>query len=142
MRAGLFAVVLILGALPFAACGKDKKVETAAPQASAPAGVSGAASPTSASLVKPTISSVSSPVKKGGKATVQAKAGPNQSCNLDYVAPGGTKSTASGLGAKTADASGSVSWTWTIGGNTNPGPGKLTVTCGPQTVTANIEITA
>ena len=90
----------------------------------ASAGVSGAASPTSASLVKPTISSVSSPVKKGGKATVQAKAGPNQSCNLDYVAPGGTKSPASGLSAKTADASGGVAWTWTIGGNTHPGPGS------------------
>lgn len=66
----------------------------------------------------------------GGRASVTAQTTPGASCSIVYTTPAGTRSTAQGLTTMTADASGSVSWTWDIGASTRPGEGSVVVTCG------------
>jgi competence protein ComEC len=74
------------------------------------------------------IVSVSSPVSQGANATLDAKTSPNASCTITvYYKSGPSK--ASGLGPKTADAGGLVSWTWKVGANTTLGSWRIEVTC-------------
>ena len=90
---------------------------TSGPAATAPAGLTVA------------IVSVTSPISAGGTAMLVANVPPGAACRLAYTTPAGNPSTANGLGAATADGSGSISWSWNISGATNPGTGKLSVTC-------------
>lgn len=76
----------------------------------------------------------------GGHASASVSTAPGANCTISYVTPAGTHSTAQGLIPKTADATGSVSWTWNIGGNTRPGTGTVTVTCGSVSASAAITI--
>jgi hypothetical protein len=76
----------------------------------------------------------------GGTASVAVQTAPNASCSIKYITPRGTDSTAQGLIPKTADASGRVSWSWVIGTATQPGTGRVTVTCGGASATAPIQI--
>jgi hypothetical protein len=77
---------------------------------------------------------------RGSKASLSAKTSPNIGCNLDYYTPSGYRSAANGLGKKTTDGSGNVSWTWTIGTDTNPGTGYVAVTCNGVTIHGSIDI--
>lgn len=67
----------------------------------------------------------------GGTATLVVQAPPGASCTITYTTPAGTLSTAAGLVPRTANTSGQVSWTWTIGSSTRPGMGSVTVSCLP-----------
>ncbi len=79
-------------------------------------------------------------VNRGSKASVTAKTAPNMGCNLDYYIPDGYRSSAEGLGQKTADGNGNVTWSWTIGTATNPGVGYIAVTCNNVTVSGTINV--
>jgi|GEM_PF-469970 len=76
----------------------------------------------------------------GGEASVTVQNSAGMSCSIAYVTPAGTTSTAQGLEAKNTDADGLASWTWRIGGGTNPGVGTVTVTCGGESASATITI--
>jgi hypothetical protein len=76
----------------------------------------------------------------GNKASLTAKTAPNIGCNLDYFPPEENRSNAAGLGKKTTDANGNVSWIWTIGPNTIPGIGYVAVTCNDVTVSGSINV--
>jgi hypothetical protein len=65
----------------------------------------------------------------GGQARATVQTTPGATCSLAYTTPAGTVSRASGLGARAADAAGSVSWTWDIAASTRPGTGTIVVTC-------------
>jgi len=74
------------------------------------------------------IVSITSPISRGANVTLIAKTSPNASCSITAHYKSGP-STAAGLGPKTADASGRVSWTWKVGSRTTPGTWGITVTC-------------
>lgn len=93
--------------------------------------------PTAAPSVQFT-SIVGGPPNSNASATVQAS--PGAACSLSYTTPSGTISKADGLGAKTADGNGMASWTWKIGGSTNPGTGTVKVTCDGVSITGDITI--
>jgi hypothetical protein len=78
--------------------------------------------------------------RPGQRASVTVSTAPGAQCSLDYQTPAGTSSTAQGLGPKSADATGMVSWTWLIGGNTRPGTGSVSVACGGTRATSPIQI--
>jgi hypothetical protein len=74
------------------------------------------------------ITSVTSPAHRNSSATVVARthAGARCSIEVDYASG---PSSAAGLIAKTATSSGSVSWTWKVGGRTTLGTWPIVVTC-------------
>jgi hypothetical protein len=76
----------------------------------------------------------------GGVASAIVQTSAGASCSISYRTPAGTKSTAQGLSTKTAGADGMVSWSWNISGNTRPGTGTVTVTCGGASASAPITI--
>ncbi len=138
MRIPLSIVTLLAAAVSFGCASSLDASVGGTPPAGATAGGSAVA----ASQIKPVVSSVSSPVKRGGDAILHLKTTPNQSCTLDYVAPAGTPNSSAGLGSQTADKNGTISWIWTIAGNAATGAWKLKVTCGTQTATADIQVVA
>ena len=86
--------------------------------------------------------SVSSPIKRGLKASASVHNAPaGSTCSLSYVTPAGTQSSAAGLGSTTATGDGTASWSWTIGGSTNPGTGTVSAGCGGQHASASIVVT-
>lgn len=87
-----------------------------------------------------TVTKLTSPIDRGKKATLTIKTTAGSSCYLSYWTPAGNPSTASGLGAKTANGQGVCSWTWQISGNTTPGNGTLGVTVNGTTQTMIIVI--
>ena len=78
--------------------------------------------------------------RPGGNASVIAKAASGATSSINYTTPAGTRSTAQGLGTKTADPTGNVSWTWVIGSGTRQGTGTVSVTCGGATASTSITI--
>jgi hypothetical protein len=76
----------------------------------------------------------------GGRAGVTAQTTPGASCSIGYTTPAGTASAAQGLTAETADATGTVSWTWVIGPSTRPGDGSVVVTCDGASVRGDVHI--
>jgi hypothetical protein len=72
--------------------------------------------------------SVSSPVARGDKATATIRTASGADCKIVVEYDSGP-SQAAGLGEKTADADGAVSWTWTVGQTTKEGKYPITVTC-------------
>ncbi|MFN8533822.1 MAG: thermonuclease family protein [Dehalococcoidia bacterium] len=76
----------------------------------------------------------------GSRASVTVQTTPGAICDLDYTTPAGTRSQASGLGAKAADGAGLARWQWNIGPSTRPGTGSVVVTCGALSASAPIEI--
>lgn len=96
-----------------------------------------AASPAPAGFIEignPITAAVNSDVR------VMARAAPSTQCSIRYVTPAGTVSSAVGLEAKTVDANGIATWTWTIGPGTRLGQGSVAVTCSGQTRTSTITI--
>ena len=71
---------------------------------------------------------LTSPVAQGGKATVTIHTAVGADCKIVVEYDSGP-SQASGLVEKTADASGDVSWSWTVGQTTKAGKWPITVTC-------------
>jgi len=76
------------------------------------------------------ITSVTSPVAHGKKATLQATTTAGASCTITVTYTTGP-SHASGLRMQTADSSGNVQWTWVVGARTRPGTFPIKVTCDP-----------
>jgi hypothetical protein len=85
------------------------------------------------SVVQPTtsgsleITSVTSPIARGGMGKLAAKTAPGATCNISVVHKS-SRLTAAGLGPKTADSNGIVSWTWKVGTKTTPGTWRIVVT--------------
>jgi len=87
------------------------------------------------------IVSLTSPVSAGQAANVKVQTSPGGSCSIVYTHPSGKRSTAAGLDPKTADANGTVTWTWLISQQTQPlGNGKVLVTCSGKSAEATIAI--
>jgi len=64
---------------------------------------------------------------QGSYATATAHTSPGANCTIAVYYNSG-KSTAAGLGGKTADAAGNVSWSWKVGTRTTPGTYRIVVT--------------
>lgn len=73
------------------------------------------------------ILSVTSPVSRGNYATLEAQTIPGALCGIDVYYKT-VKSEAFGLFPHYADNSGSISWSWLVGGNTTPGKWEIVVT--------------
>jgi hypothetical protein len=97
---------------------------------------------TGATLPLLNIISVTSPVNAGSDATLVAQTTPGAFCTITVYYKSGA-STAQGLGLKTADSTGRVSWTWRVGTNTTPGDWLIVVkaTYGGETVSEEIYFT-
>jgi hypothetical protein len=67
-------------------------------------------------------------VFRGNPATLQVQTTPGAHCSIEVVLPSGAVSEAGGLTAQTADVSGTVIWSWLVGGRTGPGTGTIRVT--------------
>ena len=78
-------------------------------------------------------------VSRGSNATVSVKGAANTSYRLG-VTYGSGESKASGLGTKTSNASGNVSWTWKVGNSTTPGTYPITITQGGKTATVYFKV--
>jgi hypothetical protein len=76
----------------------------------------------------------------GHEASVTVQTTPNVDCSIRYTTPSGRASKAKGLGDKTSDADGKVSWSWLIGARTTSGTGTVTVRCGEHSATTQISI--
>ena len=88
-----------------------------------------------------TITSAPSSATPGQRVSLTAQTAPGAQCTLSVTLPSGRDSTASGLGPGTANASGAVTWTWTIGNTTNPGTATATVTCPGGSAMTHFQIT-
>ena len=87
------------------------------------------------------IVSLTSPVSAGQTANIKVQTSPGASCSIVYTHPSGKASTAAGLDPTTADANGTVTWTWLISKQTQPlGNGKVLVTCSGKSAEATIAI--
>jgi outer membrane biosynthesis protein TonB len=92
--------------------------------------------PTPTSEPKPTaqptlplaFTKLTSPIGRGANATATVKTAGGAACSIDVQYKSGS-STAAGLGDKTANSSGIVSWTWKVGTRTTPGSWPVTVSC-------------
>jgi hypothetical protein len=74
------------------------------------------------------ITSLTSPISRGSTATVGAKTAAGAACTVVVQYKSGPSS-AAGLSPKNASASGTVSWSWTVGSRTTPGSWPVTVRC-------------
>ena len=72
--------------------------------------------------------SVTSPASPGSTASTTARTAPRASCEISVTYASGP-SEAQGLVPRSADASGSVSWSWIVGLNTTPGSWPVDVRC-------------
>ncbi len=109
------------------------------------------AKPTEQSTSKPTekpaeppvstiqLKSITSPIQKGQKATVEIIGKPNTEYTISVYYSSGP-SGAKGLEAKKSDADGLVSWTWTVGASTSTGSTRIVVSDGTSSSEFYIEI--
>jgi micrococcal nuclease len=98
--------------------------------------------PTTPAKLTLEIVSVTSPVSPGANATLVAKTAPGAQCSITVYYKSGP-STAQGLYSKTADSSGTVSWTWKVGTRTTPGSWRIVVNAslGDQTASQSTYFT-
>lgn len=102
---------------PIAAAAKaetDPVLKPTPPAANAPEGVS--------------VEAVMSPVAAGSNSSITARTNAGSACTI-AVSYNGVQSTDSGLTAKTADAYGNVTWTWTVNSSVPVGTWPIKVTC-------------
>lgn len=139
-------VALTLVCLTLVACGgsgdddDDQPVATPASTATAASASTAPAEATPAGSVGITFLMVSG-AAPGERASVTIRTDPvGVECAILYTTPNGTLSDAEGLEPATTRGSGTVSWEWTIGTNTEPGTGRVKVTCGDSSATSDIEI--
>lgn len=83
-------------------------------------------------------------VSAGSYATAAVKTAAGAACTIDVEYKSGP-STAAGLGPKTADGKGLVTWSWKVGAKTSPGSWPVTVSCSKGgvsgEVTADLKVT-
>ncbi len=85
------------------------------------------------------LKSITSPIQKGQKATVEIIGKPNTEYTISvYYSSGPSK--AQGLESKFSDENGCVSWTWTVGASTSTGEKKIVVSDGTSSIEFNINI--
>jgi hypothetical protein len=156
LTAGAWALSIVF-ALSGAAC--SDTTPGAAGSASSPLGVGGGSlpsptatptsTPTPAATPAPTpepvaasISFVNAPLtaRHGQSTTLIVKTAPNTGCSIQVVYKSGP-STAQGLGAKTSDGAGNVSWTWIVGSRTTLGQWPIYLTCGSASDQTSINVT-
>ena len=80
----------------------------------------------SAAALSIAVTSLTSPIAKGGNATLSIKTVAGANCGITVHYKSGA-STAAGLGPKSADGNGNVSWTWKVGTGTTPGTWRIVV---------------
>ena len=80
-----------------------------------------------------------STVKRGEYATVKFRGAANTKYTITVFYSSGA-STADGLGTKTSDSGGNVSWTWKVGNKTNPGTYRIQVTGNGKTQSVNFTV--
>ncbi|MBQ9132192.1 MAG: hypothetical protein IJX62_06960, partial [Clostridia bacterium] len=85
--------------------------------------------------------SVTSPIKRGNKATVEVRGKPGVEYDI-VVRYSSGESSAAGLENKTADAEGYVSWTWRVGGSTKAGTYTVRVIGGGEELEITLTVTA
>jgi hypothetical protein len=78
--------------------------------------------------------------RPGQTASIGVQTNPGASCSIIFVPPHGTTSTADGLAAKVADATGKVAWSWVVDARSPVGPGSVTVTCNGASATIELAI--
>jgi hypothetical protein len=106
-----------------------KPATTAAPTAhvTSPPATPVATAPTAKLSV--TITSLPASVAPSADATMVAATSPGATCTPMVKYASGTVSKAQGLVVQVADASGSVTWKWTVGPSTGAGTSTASVTC-------------
>ena len=72
-------------------------------------------------------------------ATLSISAEPNTKYSISVYYSSG-KSSAGGLESKTSDENGNVSWTWKIGGRTNPGTYRVVIEGGGSRIERQITV--
>lgn len=77
--------------------------------------------------------SVTSPIGRNEMASLTLKGKPNTEYKM-AVKYSSDWSSADGLGYKTSDADGYVTWTWKVGGRTTPGEHPIKITCDDATL--------
>ena len=89
-----------------------------------------------------TVAFVNAPLsaRHGTATTLIVKTSPNTGCSIEVDYKSGP-STAQGLGPKTSDAAGNVSWTWIVGSRTTLGQWPIYVTCGSASGQTHITVT-
>jgi cytoskeletal protein RodZ len=75
------------------------------------------------------VQAVDSPVSAGQNANIQILTKPESKCTIVVTDKNKVASKDSGLMPRTADAYGSVTWTWTVAKSTPLGKGSVKVTC-------------
>lgn len=90
--------------------------------------------PTSASG-QVSFTSVRSPVARGSAAQVVVRTASGASCSITVTYRSGP-SAAQGLGPKSADAAGNVTWSWIVGDSTATGSWPIDVKCGSASASA------
>jgi GGDEF domain-containing protein len=91
---------------------------------------------------RPEISVLTTPIRAGQVACIQARVEPFAPCEITYTTPAGKQLTTPQLAPKTADADGLVSWSWKVGAHTKPGLSKVSVQADGQTAVANMVVAA
>jgi hypothetical protein len=86
------------------------------------------AAPVQAAGLGVQLTSLSSPVRRGHLASASAHSAPHARCTIKLVV-NGHRVSAGGMGAKDANGSGNVSWSWTVASSTKTGSWPVTVTC-------------
>lgn len=79
-------------------------------------------------------------VSAGSNASISIQGSPNTSYSITVVYSSGA-STAAGLGPKTSNASGNVSWTWKVGTRTKAGSYSITISGGGAIKTTSFTVT-
>jgi micrococcal nuclease len=136
-----FAVVVLL--LATASCGSQiPRSGAAAPEPPTNAPSTGRAPNLATPIPAPaglTISSVRSPVSRGGTGQATIHTAANADCSITVRYKSGP-STAQGLGPKTTDSSGNATWSWTVGTNTTTGSWPIEVRCGSVRAQTTFEV--
>lgn len=78
-------------------------------------------------------------VGRNRNATVTVKTKPNGSCTMSVLYKSGPSKAAS-VGTRKANASGVVSWTWKVGGNTTKGTWPVVINCAGATVRTSVTV--
>jgi hypothetical protein len=133
-------------ARPAAAPPQTPAPTTAPPTAAPPTATSVPASPTAAPPVQPTqastvealgiaVTALTSPMARGAEASLTIHTLPGAACSIVVNYKSGPSKIA-GLGPQTADANGTVTWSWKVGTRTPPGTWRivLTASAGGQSV--------
>ena len=86
------------------------------------------AAPVQAAGLGVQLTSISSPVKRGHVVSASAHSAPHARCTIKLVV-NGHRLNLGGMGARSTNGSGNVSWSWTVPSSTKTGSWPVTVTC-------------